>query len=627
MKFERLNSSISLNSSENPTIFMALCMIESLFKDMEETSGNDISKMDIGDEQVPTKMISLSRKLLKIYSENADEFERNRSRLDSMMEKIKEQERELAQTASVTEQLLDLRKKERELNRKLDETKKQKEDYERLVRECEQLKGEVDALNDFDLDEITQKIDRLKVEKETLSNRYSGVERELSEEQERFDSISLEYKKIEQEKAKIQSECDAIIRKLQDDRELIEKMKNQKLTAQSDADKLIEEIARIKSDLDEKIAQKDQRLAEKANYDNQLSEINSSVDSYSEEIKRLKEDIDSKKASLERQKSQIAEMNTQRDTAVYNIALCEKDYQDASTKLQKKHTELKEKKTTVDHVKEQVAVLAEALNKQIEELNKLNNDREDIKLSKIPEINKMIEDTERQKTELLGILDGLRQKKEALSAQVEQLKTDEGILSEEVDAKSKEHAELTATYTAKNEYLTELRNNIEALRGKNDREKEKQYRSQLEQEKARLEEIEKECNDLEKSIKELKNSIEVKTAEANSLKKQMEDAESHEKKVSALVHELAPLGQKELVEKVRKLNDRRIFLSETKENIDKAMKLIMESLDDTKLVPEFGFNGINETLRLCGVGLDKLQTELLNCTNNIKSSIVLEEKE
>ena len=34
MNFERLNNSITLNDGEQPSIYMAMCLIESMFKDM-----------------------------------------------------------------------------------------------------------------------------------------------------------------------------------------------------------------------------------------------------------------------------------------------------------------------------------------------------------------------------------------------------------------------------------------------------------------------------------------------------------------------------------------------------------------------------------------------------------------
>ena len=54
MKFDRLNSSIALNAREAPSIYMTMCMIESLFRDVEDASGNELSHTELGDEQTDT---------------------------------------------------------------------------------------------------------------------------------------------------------------------------------------------------------------------------------------------------------------------------------------------------------------------------------------------------------------------------------------------------------------------------------------------------------------------------------------------------------------------------------------------------------------------------------------------
>ena len=41
MKFERLKASIVNNAQEEPSVYMAVCAIESLLRDMEDESGLD----------------------------------------------------------------------------------------------------------------------------------------------------------------------------------------------------------------------------------------------------------------------------------------------------------------------------------------------------------------------------------------------------------------------------------------------------------------------------------------------------------------------------------------------------------------------------------------------------------
>ena len=66
MKFDRLTSSIALNAQEEPTVYMAMCMVQSLFQDVESASKKPLSQTKLGDEQLPALLTWLGRQLVKI---------------------------------------------------------------------------------------------------------------------------------------------------------------------------------------------------------------------------------------------------------------------------------------------------------------------------------------------------------------------------------------------------------------------------------------------------------------------------------------------------------------------------------------------------------------------------------
>lgn len=88
MEFKRLKASIAHNQGEKPTIYMAVCAIESLVYDIEDEADSELSVCPVGDETLPTKLAWLCNTVLDIYNDNRDEMTRSRERLDRSVEKV-----------------------------------------------------------------------------------------------------------------------------------------------------------------------------------------------------------------------------------------------------------------------------------------------------------------------------------------------------------------------------------------------------------------------------------------------------------------------------------------------------------------------------------------------------------
>ena len=118
MKFDHLQASIVNNNDQTPNLYMALCMMESLVLDMEDSSGNELSRCPAGDERLTSKLVWLCRIINDIYKDHDEDLQRNRSRLDKALEKLNDTQRELDALATVTEQLEVVQKKYNELDEK-----------------------------------------------------------------------------------------------------------------------------------------------------------------------------------------------------------------------------------------------------------------------------------------------------------------------------------------------------------------------------------------------------------------------------------------------------------------------------------------------------------------------------
>ena len=148
MKFEALKRSAELNKEQEPSIFLALCMIESLFKDLRIETGQNIEDCDVGDEsQFSVKLAYLCRSVNKIYRKKSDALKDFNVEIEKQMSAVNEAERHLDE---LTQKICD----EKQVQEKLCALKKQVDDAEKKYEECENIKSQCK--------EIQRKIDSLK---------------------------------------------------------------------------------------------------------------------------------------------------------------------------------------------------------------------------------------------------------------------------------------------------------------------------------------------------------------------------------------------------------------------------------------------------------------------------------
>ena len=64
VEFKRLRASLENNAQGEPSIYMALCLMETLVYDIEQESGSGtLDQCPAGDDTLPTKLIWLCRKI------------------------------------------------------------------------------------------------------------------------------------------------------------------------------------------------------------------------------------------------------------------------------------------------------------------------------------------------------------------------------------------------------------------------------------------------------------------------------------------------------------------------------------------------------------------------------------
>lgn len=605
MNFERLNNSITLNDGEQPSIYMAMCLIESMFKDIEDATGTDLSHVEAGDDQLPTKLIWLSRKLLKIYSEKAAAFERNRSRLDDMMEKVRNQEAELEAFHDVSTAYSQIKEKASALETALVEANACKEETLRLQALCEERSKEIAALKNFDASGAASRLEQLNAIKEELSGQYSKLTGSL----ESMQGTVSELQKQTEESARL-------LREAEKQRDALQ---SEKLAIDRQCEEAENAIGALRIEIASKGEERDHGIADRAYCELRLSELEQEIISCQNDvIAPLKKEIEEKNQLCESIKSEINDLKKERENAVFRTAQMNRQLEDIRLAAQAKREELEKKQEESDLAAKELEAVKDGISTETEKLAALQSEEDELKYTRLPQLRSLIEENETENEELRSVINGLEQRKDELISQNETLRAEETELAKNVDELTAIRSELTATYDAKNEALSELRKNVEALRGKNDREKEQQYRRQLEEEQNKLIELGRICTELEQRIAELNAERESRQAEADSLKQQKDSAEETNRKIGTLIRELAPCGNNELLSRVAALRQRESFLEETRDGISKAVGLLTSAFS----IPSESIcedpDRIGELLQRCDKGLDKLQAELLKCANEIK---------
>lgn len=225
MEFSRLRASIANNAEEAPTIYMALCMVESLLDDMEDVTGQEIGELPIGNDTLPTKMVWLCQVIGQIYEEKGGEFARNRTRLDTAMRDLKKTGAELETFSEAAVQLSAVKADLKQRQAALDRARAEQEEYERIKEQCRRLQLEADSLHSFDKAAEEAKLRTLQAETAGLAEVKSGLEAERA-------SLSEAMDKIVEETAGLRAELEQAQARLEQKSNALSVMEQQRLEAQ-----------------------------------------------------------------------------------------------------------------------------------------------------------------------------------------------------------------------------------------------------------------------------------------------------------------------------------------------------------------------------------------------------------
>lgn len=454
MEFKRLKASIAHNQGEKPTIYMAVCAIESLVYDIEDEADSELSACPVGDETLPTKLAWLCNTVLDIYNDNRDEMTRSRERLDRSVEKLKAVDGQLKELSDVSEELAKVKRKLDDRTEALEELQDSKRRYDELQEKCRAAEKKLGELKAFDVDEARKRLT-------DLESRVAEQERAKGEQAELLRIAEEELKTAEAALAEVASKRESVIEKVSEIRraeanenaELKKKQqqyetlmgsiagaKNHADEAEARLKELTEQLGKLQ---DRTFAIEKQAIPEKETGIKEENERLSALEAELTALDSQRRELTEKTEKLEADKAKTAEALQLSRTEYDNLTA---DYTAQSGELQDLKKKLADMKTETDAQK--YALYKQQLEDSIAEAEKLSRDcakaeRELLeKQAQIREMQSLYDDKMNKKL-------GFEESEKKLSARLAEL---EPIATQEFTAKAiKMGQELQQLSSARNE--------------------------------------------------------------------------------------------------------------------------------------------------------------------------------
>ena len=355
MKFDRLKSSLELNSGTEPTIELAFRLADILYKDVAEEAGVS----DIRDCPGGTKMNFLKTLLRQcnildgICAEKKTEIGNYRTQIETYLARIGEVTKEIREVEDDTADFGDAEKAYREAEEKLERAKERKASFDRMQEKIGALEDEIAVLEKFDPAAAQAEIDRLTAKRDGLAGERDSFVRQVGELETRIGELTGEKNGLVEKIARLTQES----AQLEDD---IRQKYTEKETWRRKQEALEAENKKAIRKLDEII----QAYTEaKSRYDTLNSETipqekallearTKNVGTKEKELKDLVSDVGKLEESLEALKIQLQESGSrktefEKELAGLNADIVSRD--EEIRELQKKVDELKGKNDEQRH--------------------------------------------------------------------------------------------------------------------------------------------------------------------------------------------------------------------------------------------------------------------------------------
>lgn len=606
MKFDRLNASISNNADQTPSLYMILCMVESLFEDVEAGCGTEIGQCPIGDERLPTKLIWLSRIINEIYKNKSEELQRNRARLDGAMEKLQQTQAELTGYSDAAKRLAALQAEYAQLQSSLKEGQDTVQRCSMLSAQCAEARQQLELLRAFDpgkaqdeLAELTAEISQLKDNKTALSDQLVAAKQNAQQLQ---GQIGL----LETDCQDAQSHIDSLTDQLEQKRSASTRLQQQVVSMEQECAALAAKRDRLTAELEEKTRQvNEQRSDIDAFQEQKLAPVLCKLEAAQQNIAQLEEG---------RQKSaqELEQLSNTRNELIMEIARQKEANETTAENIRSAQSKL-------DTLKHEKHGLDTKLSSTVCELEMLQNEVEQLKERKYPELQEHLAQERQRKEELCGKLTEGEEQLVALRAQVAEMEERLPKLEEELKNNREVYDSFTANCAASTKELESLERQIAELRNNNDREKVAIYRKQLEDNRRELEAVQAECAQIQQENEQMLEQLEQAQKERDRLLDMKRKHETGNEAAAKQLRELEFVSTRDYAQEVAAITRRLEMLERVRGKLSASVNKLRQILGEAPVDESVSLEEqLKNDLRDLRLRADDLRCALVECANSLK---------
>lgn len=606
MKFNRLQASISNNADQLPSLYMAFCAVESLFADLEDNCGKEISLCPVGDERLPSKLVWLCRVINEIYRDNSEELQRNRGRLDAAMEKLNEIQKKLEESSCEQERLEELNAEYAVLEKRLQNSSSAAEEYEKLSEKCRQAKQTLEQLGTFDFDAAEEELKNLTAEIALKESAKATLMSDLKQAGECAEEL-------QQEIDGLQSSEHEMRRKL-----LV--LQEQQRSNDEEKSHLREELGALETELAAYDEERQQLIIKRDETQRNIQLVQGRIVELREEdlavkhieleaLKKELEQLESERSAFDSECDQIKE---QRGCIVMDIAHKKAESESLNEKLvlaQQKRDDLEKEKLC----------LAADLFYCTQELEVLQAEVDELTRKKIPEVKELQTQELQRKAELKQTLNETEANLTSLKAEITKLNSILPSLEEEVNNNRVVYDALTASCATSSNELENLERQIEELRNNTDEQKLLVYRKQLEEKQQELEKIQLDCKRTEQETAELDVKLEQMQEERARLRALKNRHEQGVMVTEKQLRELEFVANEKYVQEVAALEGRAKLLETVRNKLVDSIANMQKVLGQAPFQEPVSLEDqLKYYLRELRLRIDDLRSSIVECAHSLK---------
>lgn len=616
MEFKHLKAAIMHNAEEEPSIYLAICAMQSLVDDIEDEAEEYISQCPLGDEKLPTRLLWLCNTVLDIYNDNSEDMIRNRERLHDKTQELSGIAQKLEELSDISEQLALKQKESEDKAQKLSIAQAQKAQFDRLCKEVSAAEAQLSALKAVDVAAQQEKL--------------TGLNRDI-----------LTY---QTEQQKLQSELTAANANLQNVRQTCETRQRQLNEIQKDITELGPKALSLQAEIEagtktkelaaekeaELTAEKDRLVQENSTQQAKLQKLREENERYkAEHIMPLlaqaeaeQQFLNEKESEKEQANQALEQIRQAKRQIVQDIAGIRAQEPTEKADLEKKRAQLIALRTEQTKRLAELDERKEQYHDLVGKLSELQNQAYQLEKNDIPAQQQLTDAEQARVTDLQSQLTQLEKDGKQAQQQGSDIEAKMQKATENLNTYQRYYENLTADYRSKNKEIDDLKSKLDEMKNKTDAEKHALYKKELEDAIRENTEIQSDCARLEKEIQENRNQSESYRNQYETLKNQKVEAEKVASDFKHYVEELKPIVTPSFQSELQKTKERLDRLADWRNSLEKNIRIIKEILGETPAANEPLPTQLNETL-------PKLQSELKQIQNDLKKcaeSITLEER-